>query len=646
MRPCHGGGEGMDARSGGLWADIVVFFCLVAGLGLVGQLEVATRAGVAVGLPLADGYVVAEAPVLKPLAAPVAAEVAVPLPVEPVVERPVDPVLRAQYEAVQPKSALELQQFRQSQTVGVRDAAGRTGIAALTSINPRVNAWHLLAFDWGGGRPREYYHIENPVRRAQVLKLSDADGGALLVGVSGAFERCDLWSGPKPALALARASKLPYAPLCGGRVFLRNQVEGYSTDLEQMTDFLRDTVWKGDDIVGFVREAVYQDAFRESGKTERAAAPAGPVVDGLPDARLRPQARGVAVVPEGLGLGVAGDGCGRMQMGRWYGVPGGPGIHASVMRAGDVAPEIFERNKAHLSPLDAVEASALAYFVAFDLDVHEMRFAAGTDHPRLNWSARVPPSSRHEGLPGPDGVGSPAPLVTTGMVGPTAPGQVAAAFAGGFKREHGGFKWGELSQRNFGSHYGFIEGGAVLSKLQPGLSTLYTLDDGSFGMKTWTVQDDAMLERVAYARQNGVPLVEEGPDGEPMVASLVNRWGPGNWSGSVDAKQRTLRGGACLLQAGQKQHLVYAYFSTATPSAMAVTFSALGCRHALNLDMNAPEHTYMALYARKGDQMEVRHLVRAMASVDRNIKGRLVPRFIAYPDNRDLFYMVRKGGAP
>ena len=54
----------MDARPGGLWADIVVFFCLVAGLGLVGQLEVATRAGVAVGLPLADGYVVAEAPVL------------------------------------------------------------------------------------------------------------------------------------------------------------------------------------------------------------------------------------------------------------------------------------------------------------------------------------------------------------------------------------------------------------------------------------------------------------------------------------------------------------------------------------------------------------------------------------------------------
>jgi hypothetical protein len=97
---------------------------------------------------------------------------------------------------------------------------------------------------------------------------------------------------------------------------------------------------------------------------------------------------------------------------------------------------------------------------------------------------------------------------------------------------------------------------------------------------------------------------------------------------------------------GQKQFLVYGYFSTATPSAMAVTFISQGCSHALNLDMNAPEHTYMALYVRQGDRLEVRHLVRAMASVDRNVNGRFLPRFISYPDNRDLFYMVRKGGAP
>ncbi len=79
---------------------------------------------------------------------------------------------------------------------------------------------------------------------------------------------------------------------------------------------------------------------------------------------------------------------------------------------------------------------------------------------------------------------------------------------------------------------------------------------------------------------------------------------------------------------------------------MALVFSAYGCSHALNLDMNAPEHTYLATYTRRGDRMEVRHLVRAMANVDRTVNGKLLPRFIAYPDNRDLFYMVRKEDKP
>jgi hypothetical protein len=586
--------------------------------------------------------------VVVPLVAPADVPVTQSLPPATIsiADTPVDPAQRAQYDAVRPKSALELQQFRRSEAISVTDASGRTGVAALTNVNPRVNAWYVLAFDWGAGRARDYYHLENPSRRTQMLALSDAEGGALVLSAGGANVRCDLWGGVQSALAVARASKLPYAALCGGRVFLRNQVEGYSTDLEKMTDLLRDTVWKGDDIVGFVREKVYQDAFREGGRTKRADEARETGTTPLPDAQLKPQARGIAVVPENFGLGVDAGKTNSLLLGRWYGVAGSNGVYASVMRAGDVAGEIIERNAARLNPLDEVEASALAYFVAFDLDAHEMRFATGTDHPRLNWSARVPASSRNDALPGPDGISSPAPLVTTGMVGPTSRGQVAAAFAGGFKREHGGFKWGELSQANSGSHYGFIEGGAVLSKLQPGLSTLYTLDDGTFGMKTWTRADEALLPRVAYARQNGVPLVETGADGQPAVAALVNRWGPGNWSGSADAKLRTLRGGACLLKVGQKQFLVYGYFSTATPSAMAVTFISQGCSHALNLDMNAPEHTYMALYVRQGDRLEVRHLVRAMASVDRNVNGRFLPRFVSYPDNRDLFYMVRKGGAP
>lgn len=86
-------------------------------------------------------------------------------------------------------------------------------------------------------------------------------------------------------------------------------------------------------------------------------------------------------------------------------------------------------------------------------------------------------------------------------------------------------------------------------------------------MKTWTEEDNAMLPRIRFARQNGVPLVEDGIPG-PLVPP---HWGgPGNWSGSAEAKLRTLRaGGACMKEANGKQWLIYGWFSTATPSAMA-----------------------------------------------------------------------------
>ena len=633
--------RGMDNKALRIAGDVLVVLLLVAALGYVAHIDAAVRLAQSFG-----GQLVAEGAMSPPelydtLAAP-APEVVAP----PAAEDPVLAAQRAQYDAVVVKTALELQQFRRSQSVPVSNATGRQGLVALSNINPRVNVWHVLAFDWGRDRPRAYYHIENPFRRAQTIQLSELEGGALVLVAAGKSTRCDLWSGDKPALDAARASKLPYVPLCGGRIFLRNRVQGHYTDLEQMTEFLRDNVYNGDDIVGFVRETVYQDAYKEQGKSESVKDGSANTGAPLPRALLKTSAASLAVVPESLGLSVEGATSRSFMLGQWYPVRNAAGTFASVMRPGAVSEDIAARDKASLNPLDEVEASALSYLVAFDLGLYEMRYALGTDHPRMNWSARVPGSTIVGKLPGPDGISSTEPLVTTGMVGPTSPGRIVATFSGGFKREHGAFKWGDLSKNNFGSHYGFVESGAVLSKLQPGLATLYTLDDGSFGMKTWREADNVLLSRIAYARQNGVALVEPGADGQPVVGTLVNRWGPGNWSGSADAKLRTLRGGACLIRSGQKQYLVYGYFSTATPSAMAVVFRAYGCSYALNLDMNALEHTYLALYARQGDTMQVQHLVRGMANVDKNVKGKLIPRFMGYPDNRDLFYLVKRSGTP
>ena len=66
----------------------------------------------------------------------------------------------------------------------------------------------------------------------------------------------------------------------------------------------------------------------------------------------------------------------------------------------------------------------------------------------------------------------------------------------------------------------------------------------------------------------------------------------------------------------------------------------------MHLDMNALEHTYLALYRRKGSEVGIQHLIEGMEQVDKKANGQLLPRFVSYPDNRDFFYLVRRGDRP
>jgi hypothetical protein len=162
-------------------------------------------------------------------------------------------------------------------------------------------------------------------------------------------------------------------------------------------------------------------------------------------------------------------------------------------------------------------------------------------------------------------------------------------------------------------------------------------------MKTWSRADDALLERVVSARQNGVPILERDPrTGQAVPGALVARWGEGNWGGSQESKLRTVRAGAGLSESAGRRFLVYGYFSSATPSAMAVVLAAYGCEYAMHLDMNAPEHTYLALYKPGEGKLDVEHLVRGMSVLDKTSGGTTVPRFLGFADNRDFFYVMRK----
>jgi hypothetical protein len=332
-----------------------------------------------------------------------------------------------------------------------------------------------------------------------------------------------------------------------------------------------------------------------------------------------------------------------MLMGRWYAIREQAGIFISALEARHVAEEVVAAQGDRINPLDEVEAKALNYMVAFDLERFELGFALGTDHPRVGWSERALPKVVDARIPGPDGFSGLPPLARAGRVAPSLSRRVVATFVGGFKRSHGAFKFGALSQVNQGSHYGFVEEGAILSSLQPELATAIVWRDGTVELKTWTAEDDLRLGEVRYARQNGVPLLErEAGTGELRPGAFVKRWGEGNWSGSQDKRFRTLRAGLCLQTGASGRFLVYGYFSSVTASVMARVFQAYDCEYAMLLDMNALEHTYLAVYGEHDGQRIVHHLDRGMAVLDQTHQGVVVPRFLSYPDNRDFFYLVRR----
>jgi hypothetical protein len=361
-------------------------------------------------------------------------------------------------------------------------------------------------------------------------------------------------------------------------------------------------------------------------------------------ALVDPQYSGRQLIPANLGIALDQAGSDKdgpektgMTPGAWYAAADNAGVYVSILQPNFITPTILQTYRTVVSNLDTVEASSLSYLIAFDLDQFDVAYALGTEHPEVNWSVRVTGPLKDARLPGPDGIGSIAPLISTGLIRPDNGSKTVATFTGGFKRTHGAFRYGDLALKNHGSHYGFIENGVVFSKLQPGLATVFVLDDGSLDMKTWTEADNALLARIKYARQNGVPIIESGFPG-----SLVGRWGPGNWSGSEDEKLRTIRAGIALQKGHGKRFLIYAVFSDATPSAMARVFQAYQCSYAMLLDMNALEHTYLALYRRSGGELSVDHLLKGMSELDKSASNENLPRFLGFSDNRDFFYLMRR----
>ncbi len=557
----------------------------------------------------------------------------------------------AQYNSEAPKTILELQQFRQRSTMPIRSGHGDAGVATLINLNPSINSWYLLGLSWKGASAETYWHLQNPRPIQSRVVFDEKFPSGLMIVEGGSRFPCDLFgAGPTAnVLEQGRSSPLIYFPVCGGRLYLRNPAKGQRTALEGATEFLRDQVWGGEKVI-ILFHHLLADRYREEGAlpgrdpagTRAASAdtpdwPLPALSDPAQEVRAaRPENLGI--VPDSPGAEKSG-----MMRGAWYPAAGNGGVYVSIMQPNLIEPAILRSHKDRAGNPDSVEASSLVYLIAFDLAAFEAGYSRGTSYPGVGWSDRVTTPMKDARLPGPDGIGSIAPLIATGLIAPEEGRRTVAAFTAGFKRSHGAFRYGDLSLKNHGSHYGFIENGVVFSKLQPGLATVLMLDNGSLEMKTWTEADNERLGRIRHARQNGVPLVEFDNTSKTTVpGALVNRWGPGNWSGSEDDRLRTIRGGLALQENNGKRFLIYAVFSDATPSAMARIFQAYRCSYAMLLDMNALEHTYLGYYRRNGSEMSVDHLIRGMSQLDQSVSGQVIPRFLGYPDNRDFFYVMKR----
>jgi len=529
------------------------------------------------------------------------------------------------------RDVVDFQPFRAELT----GTAGDGTPLRLISLNPYANAWFVL--ETGQGRRASRWHLENVAPGLFTVSLGD-DGGAIRIDSAAGPVTCTPWTGELDA---ARRAGLPFAPICEGRLMLRSRGSGSRTMRESVTDFLRSYVPFGEDLITLVKGTLYEDAFLETSLVldpDEASAAVG----SLGRAALR---RAVAM-QSNMRLALVDADPRRMEAGAWYAVADAPGVYASILQPGMVAPEILNRRN-EANALDGVENNADAWFFAYDLDRFELGYETGTDHPAVGWSPR--PSVNRRGLPGPDGFGDLDPLAMTGMLNPVALDRVAAIIAGGFKREHAAWRQGPMSTTNQGHHYGVIVQGTVLSRLQPGLATIYALEDGTLRMRTWDAADAQLLPRIRFARQNGVPLVEPGPDGAPRAGAQVRSWLGGNWSGSAEAQLRTLRSGACLREVedetGLRRFLIYGVFSSVTPSGMTRVFQAYGCNYALQLDMNAFDLTYAAVFARvRGVAgFRVLHLDHRMDESDRRAAdGTPLGRFVNFPDNRDFLYLLRR----
>lgn len=557
-------------------------------------------------------------------------------------------------------SVVELQPFRETQHL----SNARGDEITLINLNKNVGAWYLLQVKVD--TLQNTFHLEVPSPKGglqQRPRLSLYRDGLSVLLPGEPARNFPLWADPLEAVnpvprnpaelnaapVLSEVLKpdhvfeAPFNIFCDGLVLARAQKQGASPAMERVTDLLRTTRF-GDWVVEKAKPyLIPSPELGENNAADKDAAAAQEAL--LPrNARLEATQHPPSCKPATMGVAVDAPE-GRLIYGQWYKAVNHPGVYVSVMKPSLIEKALLDTYKDRVDTLGKYdnkerEAEALVYLLAFDTSLFTFDYVLGADHPRVEWSART--GKLKDKGKGPDGFDTVKPLNKIGSIPPYDAPLAAAAFTGGFKREHAAFKLGALSKVNNGSHFGFMEQGVLMSRLNPGLATAWMGLDGNIELLTWGEKDVERLPHTFGARQNGVPLIEGVDDkGVSIPGALVNQWGTGAWSGSKDGSFLTVRSGMATQETGTRHFILYGYFTGSTPNGMARVFQAYGCHYAMQLDMNALSLCYCALYTRdsEGKVNGAEYIHKGMESFN-GPKSAL--RFLHTNDARDFFYVMTK----
>ena len=249
-----------------------------------------------------------------------------------------------------PSSIVDLQPFRQVSSMNIESEKGLRGTATLVNLNPTVNAWYLLRVLWQDSSQASY-HLENPQPRSQTLAFDPKyPAGVELLQGSGR-QSCKLFGdGANGPLAEAGKSHVPYAPLCDGRLFLRNPVKGHLTRLEAEAEFVRTQVWGGEKIT-VIFHHLLEDTHRQTGELRAAADQGGAMAPATEDnplpALVDPKYTDRVLTPSGLGLALE-NAPGAVRPGAWYAARDNPGVYVSLIEPQLIDAPIIESHKGQI----------------------------------------------------------------------------------------------------------------------------------------------------------------------------------------------------------------------------------------------------------------------------------------------------------